>query len=375
MDTLELIRPNRKYPTPNKVIFKNSTIAVFVILATFISFFIGDEIEFFVIMCLVLIIVSPFGLLFHYYRKEHSYFILKNNTLLIPQGSLLPAHKSIPIDAIINVSESSTNTFMFITLLSGDVIRIRKDKIGYKNYLLIFKHLKTTCSTVTLEKISNTLSQNYSLWKKVPKILQEKISLKSLLILERIVFSEREDFKLSENDKILIVAHIAIVVVNLNDTYINLIKEVIVYPDSNTINCGGSSHGNGVITLSFEMHQYSNDFSKDCYNVVYHEVAHELDRLDGYVDGKPEKRLNNASTSEWGNDFSTAYILLKRELKRNTGPTLIREYGAKEPCEFFAVLTEIFFEQPKELLHQYPKLYKHLQRCYNLHPAMWDSEE
>ena len=50
---------------------------------------------------------------------------------------------------------------------------------------------------------------------------------------------------------------------------------------------------------------------------------------------------------------------------------LLDGYGATNPAEFFAVITEVFFEQPEQLQAQYPALYQQLSLFYRLNPLSW----
>ncbi|MGH7669387.1 MAG: zinc-dependent peptidase, partial [Gemmatimonadaceae bacterium] len=50
--------------------------------------------------------------------------------------------------------------------------------------------------------------------------------------------------------------------------------------------------------------------------------------------------------------------------------SLIDEYGATNPAEFFAVVTETFFEKPRQLKAQYPELYEQLRAFYQQDPAV-----
>jgi hypothetical protein len=49
--------------------------------------------------------------------------------------------------------------------------------------------------------------------------------------------------------------------------------------------------------------------------------------------------------------------------------TLIDRYGATNPAEFFAVVTETFFEKPRQLKAKHPELYLQLQQFYRQDPA------
>jgi Mlc titration factor MtfA (ptsG expression regulator) len=50
----------------------------------------------------------------------------------------------------------------------------------------------------------------------------------------------------------------------------------------------------------------------------------------------------------------------------------IDSYGATNPSEFFAVVTETFFEKPRSLRAKYPDLYELFRQYYRLDPARQD---
>ena len=51
--------------------------------------------------------------------------------------------------------------------------------------------------------------------------------------------------------------------------------------------------------------------------------------------------------------------------------SLLDDYGATDPAEFFAVLAEVFFEQPLPLREDNPVLYDELSRFFRVDPADW----
>jgi Mlc titration factor MtfA (ptsG expression regulator) len=67
--------------------------------------------------------------------------------------------------------------------------------------------------------------------------------------------------------------------------------------------------------------------------------------------------------------------ILSREYKALTEaadadrPTSLDKYGATNPAEFFAVVTEHFFEQPVQLKEQHPELYEELKMYYGQDPS------
>jgi Mlc titration factor MtfA (ptsG expression regulator) len=55
-------------------------------------------------------------------------------------------------------------------------------------------------------------------------------------------------------------------------------------------------------------------------------------------------------------------------------PTMLDKYGAISPAEFFAVITEAFFERPRALRGRHPDLYAELQRFFRQDPASYSTE-
>jgi len=50
---------------------------------------------------------------------------------------------------------------------------------------------------------------------------------------------------------------------------------------------------------------------------------------------------------------------------------LISDYGATNEAEFFAVVTEVFFEQPHALGARHPELFALLRDYYRVDPREW----
>jgi hypothetical protein len=51
--------------------------------------------------------------------------------------------------------------------------------------------------------------------------------------------------------------------------------------------------------------------------------------------------------------------------------SLFDDYGATDPAEFFAVISEVFFEQPERMASEHPALYRELSQFYSLNPLSW----
>ena len=70
----------------------------------------------------------------------------------------------------------------------------------------------------------------------------------------------------------------------------------------------------------------------------------------------------------WARVLCGEFDRLVRDTAANHA-TLIDQYGATNPAEFFAVVTETFFEKPRELRSKHPALYLQLQQFYRQDPA------
>jgi hypothetical protein len=104
----------------------------------------------------------------------------------------------------------------------------------------------------------------------------------------------------------------------------------------------------------------------DGFNVVLHEFSHKLDMLNGDANGFPPLH-RGMDAAGWAHDFRTAYNDLCARVDAEK-ETAIDPYATTDPAEFFAVLTEIFFETPHTLHTEYPAIYRQLQQFYRQHP-------
>ena len=105
---------------------------------------------------------------------------------------------------------------------------------------------------------------------------------------------------------------------------------------------------------------------RDGYNVVIHELAHKLDMRDGSANGCPPLHAG-MSPKVWAETFSAAYEDLCRRVDAEE-ETPIDPYASESPAEFFAVVSEYFFELPDLLYGEYPQVYDRLRDFYRQDP-------
>ncbi|MFZ5485374.1 MAG: zinc-dependent peptidase [Pseudomonadota bacterium] len=104
------------------------------------------------------------------------------------------------------------------------------------------------------------------------------------------------------------------------------------------------------------------------YNVVIHEFAHKLDMKNGAVDGLPVLH-SGLSVEDWAATFTVAYEDFCRRVDAGE-PLEIDPYAAESPAEFFAVMSEYFFEMPDVLVDDYPAVYERLKLFFKQDPLL-----
>ncbi len=129
----------------------------------------------------------------------------------------------------------------------------------------------------------------------------------------------------------------------------------------------GESWTRGVVVLAWDHVKSGAAQPADGQNVVLHEFAHQLDGEDGSMDGAPDLGARARYTS-WAQVLGSEFGELSSKLHAGRASD-IDAYGATNPAEFFAVVTEMFFEKPRALKRRHPELYDELAAFYKQDPA------
>ena len=190
--------------------------------------------------------------------------------------------------------------------------------------------------------------------------------------------------QITDEIRVTIAAEACLLVLNRGGALYPKLRSILVYPSAfrvdreqpqgdGTMAAGdhsllGESWNNGRVILSWDdVRRGIADFS-DGHNVVLHEFAHQLDAESGMTNGAPALRSN--SYRAWAAVFTENFEDLSLRSMRGLD-TVMDEYGATNPAEFFAVATETFFEKPHQLYDRRPELYRQLQQYYQLDPREW----
>lgn len=200
-------------------------------------------------------------------------------------------------------------------------------------------------------------------------------------LLSRKRWEAARGFHLDDTVRIVVASQAALLVLGLNTDHYRLVSGIIVHPSTlqtagvragpspGTVSAdrlavvGLAQDGRGPVVLAWDQALAGAHRSERGHNVVLHEFAHKLDMLDGLIDGTP--LLSRDVRDDWVRVCTRVYEDLVAGVPRPP----MRWYGATNPGEFFAVATEVFFEQPRELLSFEPELYDVLTRFYRQDPA------
>jgi Mlc titration factor MtfA (ptsG expression regulator) len=126
----------------------------------------------------------------------------------------------------------------------------------------------------------------------------------------------------------------------------------------------------GTVVLSWQDVLHGIAQTDDGHNVILHEFAHQLDMEDRDADGAPVLD-SHGMYADWARVLGREFERLQAAVDRRER-TFLDPYGAESPAEFFAVVTEAFFEKPIPLRDELPDLYAQLRGFYHQDPASWN---
>lgn len=189
--------------------------------------------------------------------------------------------------------------------------------------------------------------------------------------------------EVTDEMKVTIAAQACLLVLGMSNNFFPRVKTILIYPggfrvprdpqmadlstEGGTMPVLGQAVHRGPVILSWPDIVNPRNEAGTPMNLVIHEFAHQLDMQGGPADGTPllsSRKLQK----KWRRVMKQEYDRLIEESKEGR-TTLLDAYGAANEVEFFAVVSECFFEQPVEMKRQHPQLYDVLARYYRQDPA------
>lgn len=177
--------------------------------------------------------------------------------------------------------------------------------------------------------------------------------------------------EVDDTDKLLVAASAVIPLFGFPGWRYRNLNEVLLYEgtfnqdyetqkgeDINTLGMVGEGSMNRMMILSKPaLHRgFEDDQSK--HNVGIHEFVHLLDKADGMIDGVPQMFLEQPYLIPW-------IKMMQKEIEAiKDGASDIPFYGSTNEAEFLSVVSEYFFQNPKQLEIKHPELYALLEKAF-----------
>jgi len=229
------------------------------------------------------------------------------------------------------------------------------------------------------------LQRRVPLYRRLPPELQQRLRQRVRVFVAEKAFIGCGGLAITDEVRVTIAAHACLLLLARGSEGYPGLRQVLVYPgaffvDRLTPGAGGvqqeqrqllsgESWDRGQVILSWDDVLDGAGVADDGRNVALHEFAHQLDQETGVANGAPQLP-SRERYRRWSQVLGAEFAALQQRAGSD-GPPLICAYGAVSPAEFFAVVTEVFFEQPRRLDAEHPALYAEFARFYRLDPRLW----
>ncbi len=246
----------------------------------------------------------------------------------------------------------------------------------------MFSYIKNWRRQRIIKKSRITPAQWQAAFARLPLLdrlsTQERHDLRDLaiLFLHEKSFTAAHGLVLTQHMLVMIALQACLPILHLGLDWYEGWSAIIVYPEGfapeRTVmdeygvmhrtqhTLSGEAWQQGPIVLSWHDAQQAGEMDGD--NVVIHEFAHKLDMLNGAANGFPPLHAE-MDAAKWARDFGAAFSDFQGQVHAGI-PTRINPYAATAPAEFFAVVSEAFFESPAVVKATYPDVYENLKQFY-----------
>lgn len=222
-------------------------------------------------------------------------------------------------------------------------------------------------------------------YRRLPHALRRQLKQHVLVFLAEKRFYGCGGLELTEEMRVRIAAQACLLIVNRARDHYSKLYSILVYPSAFIVEQetrdeagvhttelqvrSGESWEVGRVIVAWDEVEHTRLDMSDGHNVVFHEFAHQLDQENGAADGTPILTPSSRYPT-WARVLGKEYAGLRADVAGGR-PTVLDEYGAETPGEFFAVATEAFFTKPAQLKSSHSDLYAELQAYYGVDPTEW----
>ncbi|MDP5142544.1 zinc-dependent peptidase [Rheinheimera baltica] len=231
----------------------------------------------------------------------------------------------------------------------------------------------------------DTLKRRLPYFRVLPADLQLQLKKHIQVFMAEKQFIGCDGLTVTDEMRVTIAAQACLLLLNRPNYYYPKLKQILLYPSAFVVSgqqadaagvmheqrrvLSGESWGLGKVILSWADTLDGAATPDDGRNVVIHEFAHQLDQEKGVANGAPLLE-RSSDYKQWSGVMAEEFNRLQLQAQGRQH-SLFDHYGATNPAEFFAVISEVFFEQPQQLSSLHPKLYQQLSQFYRLNPLSW----
>lgn len=230
------------------------------------------------------------------------------------------------------------------------------------------------------------LRRNVPEYRHLPTDLQMQLKRRIKQFLHEKKFVGCAGLEMSDEIKVTIAGKACLLLLNRECEIYPSLTHILVYPGSFLVPrqernedgtvmqsnpaLSGESWSDGRVILAWDQIVNNEHVQSLGQDVVLHEFAHQLDSENGSTNGAPHLPSTQAY-KRWSQLMQAEFDRLRAELEQGI-PTLIDPYGATNPAEFFAVVTEAFYKKSHALAEAHPALFAELKRFYRVDPREWN---
>ncbi|HKR53414.1 MAG TPA: M90 family metallopeptidase [Chthoniobacterales bacterium] len=233
------------------------------------------------------------------------------------------------------------------------------------------------------------ISSNFPIFRRLPRADQIELLGHVQVFLAEKHFEGCGGLELTDEVRVTIAAQACLLLLHRQTDYYPQLTSILVYPSSYIAHekrplganiweegdehrLGHTGRRLGSLVLAWDDARRGAAGSSDGRNLVLHEFAHQLDFEDYATDGAPAL-ATKAEYQFWARVMQREFTSLRAAVETGI-PTLLDNYGAENPAEFFAVVTEAFFERPRALRAKHPELYDEFARFFRQDPIQYSTE-
>lgn len=245
------------------------------------------------------------------------------------------------------------------------------------------------------------LRRHVPLYRRLPAPLQAQLRRHVQVFLAEKQVVGCAGLQVTDEMRVTVAAHAGLLCLNRPGALYPDLHRVLLYPGAFVVDrvqpeaggvlreerrvLSGESWSRGQVILSWPDVLEGARVADDGHNVALHEFAHQLDQASGPANGAP-RQASTALQARWARTMSAEYEALHDRMRWRARfgeqaafgeggeaevAELIHPYGATAPAEFFAVVTEVFYERAHALADRHPLLFSVLRDFYRVDPREW----